>query len=324
MRDRNGGFTLVELLVVIAIIAILVALLLPAVNAAREAARRSSCMNNIRQVALANANFEVATLRYPSSWNSEGGWSIHARLLPYLEEDAVADHVDFKESYTNSSADNAPQVSILRIPTYLCPSEPNDRVRLKDGKPYHYPLNYGFNLGVWFVWDPATGRGGDGPYYPESKVRARQISDGLSKTLCVAEVKAYTAYQRAVKLGGQLEIPIDPSELAAGGQLNSDSGHTEWVDGRVHQTGFTTTFEPNRRVSPDHAGGLDIDWTNSREGKSDSLRTYAAVTSRSNHPGVVNVSMLDGSVHTIVDEVDLSAWRAASTRRGRESEQLLQ
>ena len=77
MSANRRGFTLVELLVVIAIIAVLVALLLPAVNAAREAARRSSCMNNIRQVALANANYESIAQRYPESRNANGGWSIH-------------------------------------------------------------------------------------------------------------------------------------------------------------------------------------------------------------------------------------------------------
>ena len=319
MSRKKSGFTLVELLVVIAIIAILIALLLPAVNAAREAARRSSCMNNIRQVALANANFESSKLRYPSSWNAKGGWSAHARLLPFLEENAVADHVNFEESYANQSADNAPQVSTLRIPAYLCPSEPNDTLRLKNGQPYHYPLNYGFNLGTWFVWDPATRKGGDGAYHPESKLQPRHMVDGMSKTFCLAEVKAYTPYQRDIQQSGELPIPTLVEDLAGGGELKADSGHTEWVDGRAHQTGFTTVFTPNTRVSPPHANGLDIDWNNSREGKSDSHRTYAAVTSRSYHAGVVNVAMLDASVHTITDSVDIELWRAAATRRGKEA-----
>jgi hypothetical protein len=90
----------------------------------------------------------------------------------------------------------------------------------------------------------------------------------------------------------------------------------ELVDGRVHQTGFTTVFLPNFVVSPAHAAGYDIDWTNHRDGDGDAdLRTYAAVTSRSHHPGSVNVVMMEGSVHTVTDDIDLELWRAASPAR---------
>jgi prepilin-type processing-associated H-X9-DG protein len=122
-----------------------------------------------------------------------------------------------------------------------------------------------------------------------------------------------------------MPVPASPADLLAGGQqkwgddIFQNTGHTEWVDGRVHQTGFTTAFLPNAKVSPPHAGGYDIDWTSSREGKSDQHRTYAAVTSRGYHPGGVNVVMMDASVHTISNEVDIELWRAASTRRGKES-----
>ena len=257
MNAEKKGFTLVELLVVIAIIAILIALLLPAVNAAREAARRSSCMNNIRQVALANANFESTAGRYPESRNADGGWSIHARLLPYLEENAVADLVDFEHSYSTTPADATDlKVSTLRIPAYLCPSEPNDITRMSDGQAVHYPINYAFNMGVWFVWDPDTRKGGDGAFFPEKGLKASAFTDGLSKTFCAAEVKAYTAYQRDLNLTGELPIPQSPEELQSGGQqkwgddLFANTGHTEWVDGRSHQTGFTTVFTPNTTVSP--------------------------------------------------------------------------
>jgi hypothetical protein len=97
-----------------------------------------------------------------------------------------------------------------------------------------------------------------------------------------------------------------------------NTGHTEWVDGRAHQIGFTTTFRPNADVRPERVGERSIDWTNMQEGKSGTVRTYAAVTARSHHPGIVNVAMMDGATRAISDDVDLQVWQAASTRKGSE------
>jgi hypothetical protein len=143
----------------------------------------------------------------------------------------------------------------VRIPVYLCPSDPNDRPRLDGaGVVEHSPVNYGVNLGVWEVFDPVSGVGGAGTFHPNSRIAPRDIQDGLSQTLLAAEVKAYTAYFRnaaAIK-------PSRPEAANAvcrlGGQFKSPppkdpSGHTEWVDGRAHQTGFTATFPPNARRS---------------------------------------------------------------------------
>jgi prepilin-type N-terminal cleavage/methylation domain-containing protein len=323
---RVRGFTLVELLVVIAIIAILVLLLLPAVNAAREAARRISCVNNIRQVGMALVNYESTHRRFPPSRNSQaGGWSVQARLLPFIEEEVLSDQIDFDRAYGDVTTLNGQRLSSYRINAFMCPSEPNDRVRLDShGAPKYYPINYGANMGVWLVWDPSKRQGGPGVFYPDSWLRTRKIRDGLSKTMAFAEVKAYTGYERNAAIDGDLAVPTSPEELPAGGQakygklVEKNTGHTEGVDGRVHQTGFTTTFTPNTHVSPARTGDHDIDWTNQQEGKSDSVRTYAAVTARSHHPGVVNVVMLDGSTRAIADDVDLEVWRAASTRYGRE------
>ena len=99
MRHKRVAFTLVELLVVIAIIGVLVLLLLPAMNAAREAARRASCANQIRQVAIALQNFESAHSRFPAGRAGAGGWSVHAQILAFLEEDILAGEIDPQRAY---------------------------------------------------------------------------------------------------------------------------------------------------------------------------------------------------------------------------------
>ena len=93
---KKRGFTLVELLVVIAIIGILIALLLPAVQSVREAARRTECMNNLRQIGLAVANYETAQQRFPPGWKSSTGWGWMAQCLPFIEQGNVADQMDLQ------------------------------------------------------------------------------------------------------------------------------------------------------------------------------------------------------------------------------------
>ncbi len=286
-KNRWGrGFTLVELLVVIAIIGILIALLLPAVQAAREAARRMQCQSNLKQVALACHNYQSTVRYFPPSIclprgtvvGHQGDWSAQARILPYLEQGALYEGMDFSITYEHVTLNGVP-ISTYRIPTYLCPSEIHDEMRYDNsGNPFHWPLNYAFNMGVWFIWDPATGRGGDGAAFPNSKLSPAWFPDGLSNTLCAAEVKAYTPYYRNVPGFSSSAVPDKPEDVAAlcsGGQakLGPDvqkcTGHTEWVDGRAAHVGFTTTFVPNT-VIPFVLGGktYDIDFSSQKEGPS--------------------------------------------------------
>jgi prepilin-type N-terminal cleavage/methylation domain-containing protein/prepilin-type processing-associated H-X9-DG protein len=325
----HSGFTLVELLVVIAIIAILVALLLPAVNASRAAARRISCTNNMRQASLALINHESTFRKFPPSWRppvtyshsgdaeSADGWSAQAQILPFIEEDALHDKIDYDLSYTGIRIGGI-RLSATR-PPYLCPSEVRDETRLKNGDPVHYPLNYAVNLGVWFVYNPVSRKGGDGAFYPVEGLKARAFSDGLSNTIAMAEVKGWNPYFRNAGLE-QPDTPAVDGVCGLGGDFKSSSGHTEWVDGRAHQTGFTTAFRPNTQVLCEQDGQIyNVDWTNQQEGKSTDKSTYAAVTARSYHPGGVNVSFLDASVVFVPDDVDLDVWQAISTRKGNES-----
>lgn len=154
--------------------------------------------------------------------------------------------------------------------------------------------------------------------------RVADLTDGLSTTLGMAEVKAFTPYWRDGGRPGAAVAPVPdtPADLAAyftAGEFKADSGHTEWVDARVHQTGFTTTFPPNTKV-PYQAGGVtyDVDFNSHREGRSSTMPTFAVVTSRSYHPGGVNTLLMDGSVRFASDRVAQAVWRALGTRAGGE------
>lgn len=331
------GFTLVELLVVIAIIAILVALLLPAVQAAREAARRVSCTNNLKQLGLAIHSFQTALGIYPPSFviepgsslkTNNGSWSIHGRILPYIEQSHTYNHVHLDLGW-DTPENKSTGIPFVRIPTFICPSELNDRVRVNaDGSPKVYPQNYGFNFGTWFVYDPTTGRGGNGSFFVNSHLTPTNFHDGLSHTLCAVEVKAFTSYFRNTS-DSPPTVPSSSSDLAAysnGAQFklepntNDNTGHTEWPDGRVHHSGITTVFTPNTRVLYQHMDGqtYDIDYNSQQEGRSDSRPTYAAVTARSYHTGLVNAVLMDGSVRVYANSIELNLWRSLSTRDGGE------
>ena len=320
-RQRNA-FTLVELLVVIAIIGILIALLLPAVQAAREAARRMSCSNNLKQIGLALHNYHDTFKRFPPSAilprnATFDSWSVQARLLPFLEQANLEDLIDWNLPYGAQ-----PNVTRMRVPTYLCPSETNDQER-PDGALTHYPLNYGINMGTWFVYDPNTRRGGNGLASPNGWIRMANVTDGTSNTLAFAEIKAWNAYLRdsGNPNTAGVAVPANTATVVGyAGDFKTNSGHTEWVDGRAHQTGFTGTFPPNTAVPYLHSDGrtYDVDFNSSREGKTTDQLTYAVVTSRSYHPGGAQVLLTDGSARLVSETIELNLWRSLSTRDGGE------
>ena len=241
------GFTLIELLVVIAIIAILIGLLLPAVQKVRDAAARTKCLNNLKQIGLALHNYESAQQRfppfgiYPVKGTSADTYSVHARILPYIEQDNLYALVNL-----NAPAISQPTVVAQRIAIYMCPSEQEDHARISPTLT-RYPLNYGANLGTWFVWDPNTGLTGNGAFRMNKGLKATDFPDGMSNTLGFAEVKAYGNYLLGSGLPPNTPPPATPADvLALGGSLKTAISHTGWTEGQTFQTGLTCA---SRRTS---------------------------------------------------------------------------
>jgi len=319
LRLIRRAFTLIELLVVIAIIAILIALLLPAVQQAREAARRMQCKNNLKQIGLATHNYHDVYNCFPPLGcypaASVGKWkcfSAQARLLPYLEQSNLQNLINWSVSY-----DVQGNVTEKRVPTFLCPDEINDH-KFPDSAGFVYPLNYAVNMGSWFVFDRTTGTYGDGAFGTNCRLGMRDITDGTSNTLGVSEV---TAAQDHIRNSGQpatinAALPASAAQLVTWGGDYKQSGHTEWAEGEIHQTGFTTLFGPNADVPYTNGGAVvNVDYSSCRESWSGcSGPTYAAITSRSYHTGIVQCALMDGSTRSISDNVDLGIWRSLGTR----------
>jgi hypothetical protein len=115
-------------------------------------------------------------------------------------------------------------------------------------------------------------------------------------------------------------IPDTPAAVVAFGGTLGTTGHTEWVDGKIHETGFTSTFPPNTVFTyTDSTGTYDVDLISRTESAAGASPTYACVTARSYHPGVVQAAMMDGSVRNVANDIDIAIWRAAGTRNGAET-----
>ncbi|GAA4435585.1 DUF1559 domain-containing protein [Bremerella cremea] len=330
--NRRAGFTLVELLVVIAIIGVLVGLLMPAVQQARESARRMQCTNNLKQLSLATHVYHDTYDTFPPAWDGTGQWSGLARILPFIEQGPLEAAINWGTSYTayqsNGSAANILNVGVplpaIELDMFKCPSEVNLRAVdvTGDGVPDHFPSNYAMSHGTFLVYDGA--QGGDGAFGANRFTRISEFVDGTSNTMALSEVNSFTRFYQGSEYDNSLTSPPSLSDVA--GLINANvtsgsapSGHTQWVSGNVQQTGFTAFFTPNTIFNID--GRLQpADFVNNGEGAGDVADNpcMAAVTARSFHPGVVNVAFVDGSVSKVTETVDLNVYRTVATRFGGE------
>lgn len=306
MRSRPG-FTLIELLVVIAIIAILVALLLPAVQQAREAARRSSCRNNMKQLALALHNYHDTHKLLPYGWDTRGtGWSAH--LLPYIEQSNLYDTLYFAETgfgpyagWGNWDTDGGPNQAACEtvIPTFRCPSMAlEDHVNM-NGIEARVPASYRGNAGSDASADDASAaiagslsfeaRVLNGVFWACSNTFFPDIKDGLSNTMLLAEAWTDPNFS---KDGQSMDFwyigspQADPCNCAGG------TGGTEFSE----FVGSTYVRMNLRKVDPSASGVL------------------MEVSHGSWHTGGAFFAMCDGSVHFLSENIDLGIYQGLSTR----------
>ena len=308
---RPRGFTLVELLVVIAIIGILIALLLPAVQAAREAARRMQCGNNIKQVALALHNYHGANGHFPPGDGyqppSAQEWSWAVRAFDFIEQDRTGKGINWNAVHWMEgpgSADPPPEmreVLTAQIPAFHCPSDP-EVAKLRDTR------LCGFTLDIQTSKSSYAGNYGQGQQrasnringvlYSNSKTKISDIKDGTSNTLLI-------------------------SELIAGGNCSVRGTYT-YVEGPL----FMVDYTPNdptpdlTRWCDDTADAVPgaIAPCIGTGGHKGTVGLYMVLhTSRSLHPGGVTSGLCDGSVRSISEEISLDIWRAMGSPNGGET-----
>jgi prepilin-type N-terminal cleavage/methylation domain-containing protein/prepilin-type processing-associated H-X9-DG protein len=307
------AFTLIELLVVIAIIGVLASLLLPAVQAAREAARRAQCSNNLKQIGLALHNYNqihgALPPGYVSTWDPSflrergPGWGWASMILPQLEQNPIYEQIDFRRQIQDPTQAT---VRTTRIATYFCPSDDMPLtwkatvglVKVNGGSILElvFPLcdvagsNY---VGVFGIGEP--GVGGDGVFFRNVSVGFSQITDGLSQTLCVGERST---------------------------QLKTGRGQATWV-GAVPGAQFWTC-SATAIGDPDASGpcvkedgsGMTLGHTGEGHGPGDPYSDVNQFTSR--HGRGANFQFCDGHVSYLNQSIDYATYKALSTRSSSE------
>ncbi len=305
---RKSGFTLVELLVVIAIIGILIGMLLPAVQQVREAARRTQCANNIRQITLAAHNHESAHMHFPSpAAGSLEGYSLISKTLPFVEQANLHALIDFNQDLLEGlpwrPSLNPFYVDVVnkRIPVLECPSDSGNPFLEENDATWagsNYFGNSGTATGVLYVTSQPT----DGVFWRGSEVGFDKLNDGSSNTAFFAETlfglrgddtsELIDAQRQMARVSGGAPGSIPSEDLVLQTPTRYEGRRAgQWIRNLPYQ-GMVNAFFPPNSPSPDYAFHGD-----------------SMSASRSSHPGGVNVSRCDGSVSFISSDVQLETWR---------------
>jgi prepilin-type N-terminal cleavage/methylation domain-containing protein/prepilin-type processing-associated H-X9-DG protein len=328
VNHSRRAFTLVELLVVIAVIGVLVALLLPAVQAAREAARRAQCSDHLRQFGLALHNYESTKRHFPTGLvSNEAGSEIyasaHVLLLPYFEEDSLNALWDQKKQF----AQQLPQALATVVPTFICPSNAKENpFTLSALAAFGMPTVFGAtdyvlckgSTDTWCVTVHELPRERRGCFYVNLKTRTAEIEDGTSHTMAIGEGAGGENWPLC--LGAKCQTPLPSGEgtipkqawsIAAVGSAPFESA------GVYYSSVWASTIEPlnKRPVTTSHLeiGGL-ADCRSSEEGG-----PHSAPNFRSDHAGGAYFLFADGSTQFLTETIEPATYRAISTIAGGEA-----
>jgi prepilin-type N-terminal cleavage/methylation domain-containing protein len=339
---RRRGFTLVELLVVIAIIAVLIGLLLPAVQSAREAARRSACSNNIRQMGLGLHSYASSRKNvFPRAGEprTNGTWwagaslylpSVHVATLPFVEQATLFDNFSYDHWIDGANATHDPPgvsntnggVTNRLVSSFICPSSPPF-----GGNPAAPSNNYAWNVGSTIYWDNALQ---NGPIQQRATTSSADIPDGLSKTILLSEMLpgdnngGVFSFPRDMLPGVSLAAittPVMPpaSQVEALAQANvaamaSVGAHhsnlaDRWARNAFMWTLYNTVAPPNWYAPTSHAGGSGA-WL---------IGLNGVFPARSFHAGGVNAVMADASVLFLSNSIDLLTYQRLGGRNDGEA-----
>jgi prepilin-type processing-associated H-X9-DG protein len=301
---------------------VLAGLLLPAIQAARESARRTDCTNRIRQLALSTLEFHDARRAFPVGRQGDQAFSQHSQLFPFLDEANVSRLFDFSIPAGQNPA------RLITIAGFLCPSDLDDRMldaslsgnQVGWGR-NNYRANGGSDLGHTVDNQTVNAKEqNNGVFLTNESVRIAQITDGTSHTALFSESNRGDGLDNIVEVeSDHFQLPnnastntatklynkciaINPGSMVGASSQTSFSGRN-WINGNYMTTRYTHLMPPNT-------------WSCSRGNLSNN--NGGAVTASSRHSGGVNLALVDGSVRFVANQIDLTLWRALGTRAGGE------